>query len=119
MTEFERWWARQQYVPHNFNKEHAEKVWHAAQRALIPIINDPPFVPKVGDKVRFLSLCHPSTQGKTKEVVNVTEDIIRVIWVGTKYKMENGPEQGEEYFSSGILAEVEKVEDESTKDIKV
>ena len=76
----------------------------------------PPYVPKLGDKIRYLSLCHPNTLGKVKEVTDVTPETLKVIWVGTKdgerYRKwrQNGKQLVTEQFSSGILGEVEKVE---------
>lgn len=109
MTEFEKWWKHYSDVsvlpPGRGYRYLAEQAWHAAQRALLRTIAEPPCVPEPGDKIKFLGLCHPKSLGQTKEVVSVTKDTIPVIWVETKTL------QGEEVlFSSGILSEVEKVE---------
>ena len=109
-TEFEKWWEHYQdqacvLPPGRGYKYIAEQAWHAAQRALLRTIAEPPCVPEVGDKIKFLGLCHPLSLGKVKEVTDVNKDTIPVIWVGTK----SINEKGEEMFSSGILSEVEKV----------
>src|SRR4051812_28390417 len=99
MTEFEKFW--QIYGSAEQDKEFAERVWHTAQRSIIRVIEQPPYVPKVGDKIRFLSLCHPNCLGKVKEVTRISKETQEVWFVETKQ---------EDLFSSGILGEVELVE---------
>ncbi len=99
MTEFEKWWSRQ---PQTLDKALAELAWHAAQRALLRTISEPPYIPKAGETIRFLGLCHPKSMGEPTEVTEVTEHIFKTYWVGTKTIRD-----GEELFSGGILSEVE------------
>lgn len=101
MTEFEKWWGDKDPML----KEFAEKIWHAAQRAAVRTISEPPYIPKPGETIRFLGLCHPKSLGNPIEVIEVEEDTIKVYWVKTKHIRD-----GVELFSSGILSEVERVE---------
>jgi len=101
MTEFDKWWERQDQ---SLDKVIAEKAWHAAQMALLRTIENPPYIPKAGETIRFLGLCHPNSLGQPCEVTEVTQDVLKIYWVGTKHIRD-----GEEYFSSGILSEVEPV----------
>ena len=105
MTEFDKWWSRQkdQYWA-SIDKEIAQKAWNAAQVALLRTIQEPPYIPKAGEKIRFLGLCHPKSMGEPCEVTEVTQDVLKVYWVGTKRG-----EGDEALYSSGILSEVEPV----------
>lgn len=109
MTEFEKWWTKEEEIHKaegggtklaQVNRVLAEKAWHAAQRALLRTVAEPPYIPKIGDKIRFLGLCHPLSLGKVKEVTDVTPHTIDAHWVETK--------DGDRY-SGGVLSEVEKV----------
>ena len=81
MTEFDKWWERQDQT---LDKVIAQRAWHAAQVALLRTIQKPPYIPKVGETIRFLGLCHPNSLGKPCEVIEVAPDILKIHWVGTK-----------------------------------
>ena len=104
-TEFDKWWANHSELGF-VNKEVAEKIWHAAQLATIRTIMYPPYKPKVGEKVRLLSLCHRNSLGKVKEVTAVYEDALKVFQFESKCEHD-----GEPVYSGGILGEVEKVDE--------
>jgi hypothetical protein len=106
-TEFEKFWENQLEVSFSSAtaldaKLYAEEIWHAAQRALLRTIENPPQIPKTGDKIRPLSLWHPAGMYKTHEVTGVTEGLLKVYWINTKHQQDGG-----ELHSSGILGEVE------------
>jgi hypothetical protein len=109
MSEFEKWWETHHADLVLDPKGMAEKVWNAAQRAVLRTLNDPPYIPKVGEKVRMLSLCHPHTLGKVKKVVSVELGTLEnVHWMQTECEGKDG----EPWFSSGLLGEVEPVKED-------
>jgi hypothetical protein len=87
----------------NIDKALAKKIWDAAQRSVIRIIDNPPVTPDKGDIIRCLSLCHPNTMDLIREVIHVKPDTLTVYYMETKF-IDN---HGEELRSSGILGEVE------------
>jgi hypothetical protein len=109
MTEFEKWWETHPADLVLDPKGMAERMWNAAQRAVLRTLSDPPYIPKVGEKVRILSLCHPNSLGKVKKVVHVELGTLEnVHWMQTEFIDEDG----EPYYSSGLLGEVEPVKEE-------
>ena len=98
MTEFEKYWER---TGLNIDKEVAEKIWHAAQGALLRI-TDEQVIPKIGDKIRFKSLCHPKYLNQIREVTSIEKVNLDFYWIET-HNLE------EDTFSGGILGEVEIV----------
>ena len=101
MTEFDKFW--EVHGETTVDKTFAEKVWQAALRASIRIVPEPPCIPKAGDKVKFLSLCHPKSLGQIKTVNEVSLDRIVCYWIYT--------EDADGNTSCGILGEVEKVDE--------
>lgn len=83
------------------DKAFAEKLWSKAQKVAMNHILNPPFVPKIGDKIQICSLCHPNLIGKDLEVTDIEKSNIAVYWITTQY--DNG------HSTSGILGEAVKV----------
>lgn len=99
MTEFDKFWNECQV---NISKKEAENIWHNAQRALLRTIQNPPFIPKIGNKIKILSLCHPKLLGEVREITNIHEYTIKVFYITSK-------DFKDEFSTVGILSEVEKV----------
>ncbi len=102
MTEFEKYWEEHKQG----DKAFAEKLWNAAQRACVRILEKPPVIPEVGDKVRLLSLCHPESLGVVKEVIGKSSEFISLHTIETKVKTDDG----KILYSGGILGELEIVD---------
>lgn len=103
MTEFEKYWADNRHrLPADLDMSIAEKIWDTAQRAAIRVLQQPPYIPKLGEKVKICSLVHPRFKNSKMEVVGIEKKTI--ICYDMSFRLDNGDVTG------GFLGEVEKVE---------
>jgi hypothetical protein len=112
-TKFDEFWEREGGPLHD--KEFAKMVWHAAHKAAVSTLFHPPFIPKVGDRVRNLSMCHGNILNRVQEVIRIEKEPVELWYLEGFYsKLPCHTDRGhliqQDVYTGGLLGEVELVE---------
>lgn len=120
MTEFERCWAGLLADPvhgsETVKKELAALIWDRAQRACLRVIQSPPVIPSVGDKIIFRSHAHPIGKKVISEVLRITPDMLPCMTIEVSCPDPDIP--GERIYTSGTLGEITIVERAKEKTVE-